>query len=185
MELSTTFEYESDHRAIVIDLEIGAVEQSAARTYFDFRRTDVRRFRRRLDMALEGHSLPVEANVTTTDIDRCVHDQGTAFREVIDTTVPKRPVRDGTLCALPNRVLRFIRERRRLCRILRDSGDTQRHYVLRADIRNLDQIIKESILICEHERRVDFLNSIRVDNSMYMRVRGRLVSPEKVQLGPW
>lgn len=70
--------------------------------------------------------MPSDSNATIMEMDGCVDDLGTVFRNAIERSVPRKQVRDNALGNLPSRIVGFIRERKRMVRGLRGSGDLGR-----------------------------------------------------------
>lgn len=168
--LSRAFDFESDHRAIQVTLGIGRLEIRNPRTFLDFSRMHVRRYRARLGEGLSPISLPVDRNVTTQEIDDCVEGLGMVFRSAIEASVPRVPV-ERTRMFLPGWILRLIYERRALCRALRGSADPERRGLLRTDIRHLSRVIRESIDSFERDRMSRRLGRIRIDGRSYSQVK--------------
>ncbi|XP_073821372.1 uncharacterized protein [Musca autumnalis] len=168
---SRAFDFESDHRGIQLQIDLGNIARQEREEFLNFDRINISRFRRRIREGLDICQLPADRNDSVEEVDRCVDDLSDVFRRAIDTSVPKQKVRDRTLGDLPPRILMFIRERRRLCRTLRRSRDPDRYPALRADIRNLGHIIQDSIRIFEQDRLKSYLARVRVDGKTFGKVK--------------
>lgn len=165
------YDYESDHRSIEVVLILDELASREVRTFLNFDRMNINRFKGRIRDGLSNIPLPIDRNVSIQEIDTAVENLESVFRVAIDDSVPKLKARSLALGNLPPRILRFIRERKRICRILRRSNDPSRFASLRSDINNLDRIIEDSIRIFERERYQSFLEGIRVDNRTFSQVK--------------
>lgn len=72
---------------------------------------------------------------------------------------------------IPPMFLSFIRERRRLFRVLRRSGDLERRLVIIVDISNFDQIVKVNMHRFENDRYKDILEGIMVISKTCCKVK--------------
>lgn len=167
----STYDFESDHRAIEVTLCLGGFLTGETNLYRNFNKMNINRFRREINQCLADISLPADSNVSVEEIDRTVGNLEMIFKNAIEVSVPKQRSRHLALGNLPPRILGFIRERRRICRTLRRSNDPSRFSTLRADIRNMDRIIEDSIRIFEHERYQGLLEGIKIDNRTFGKVK--------------
>lgn len=164
-------DFESDHRAIEISILNSNFARIQARTFNDYNRMNIHRFQRKIQQGVINCSLPTNRNVTTDEIDRAIDDMSNMFREALETSVPKMRVGSNSLGSLPPRILGFIREKRRLTRILRRTGNPDRVPIIKADLRNIEKIIKDSIILFERDRKKKFLQNIRVNSATYRKVK--------------
>lgn len=81
----------------------------------------------------------------------------TAYSDAVQVSVPRAHAIGGALGDLPPRILGFIRESKRLSRSVHKAADSERRNILRADMINLDRIIRDSIRILKGNRFKDFL----------------------------
>lgn len=166
-----TLDFESDHRAVRLIININDVQRGIVQKFYDYDHMNIHRFRRRLHVELAHHMLPTNNNVTINNIDDCVAELESVFRNAIQEAVPKRSRKKGTLGELPSRILHFIKERKRLNRALKRSHDPDRILILKADIRNLSRIIEGMIYEFEGNRRKSMLQNIEVNSKTYSKVK--------------
>lgn len=72
---------------------------------------------------LKEVSLLAYRNVSISDMDNCIEDLGSAFRNAINASVPKYEAKITYLINLPSMFLSFIRERKRVGSVLTNGWD--------------------------------------------------------------
>lgn len=107
-----TLDYESDHKAVEIIISTnGLASDDRRQAFFDYDKMDRNRFNRRLEVKLEGCVLPTDRNVTKEEIDQCVGEMTTAFRDSMEETIPRMTSGHRGLRKLPPHIINFIREK--------------------------------------------------------------------------
>lgn len=132
---------------------------------------NINRFQRKLEYGLREHELPIDRNATKDEIDSSIEGLNRVFKDAIEQCVSKCEYKNRILGELPNNIRNFIKERKRLRRILHRTGDPERYNILRADIRNLGIIIKELVINFESDRYKNTLENIRVNSATYGKVK--------------
>lgn len=170
--MARVLDFESDHNAIEVLLNRGGLAERDPATMYDFDKIDGRKLNLVLSRNIADHCLPLDRNVTRGEIDHCVGIVGESFRVAMDEAIPKRREFKRGLPPLPPFILNFIREKKRLRRILHRTLNFERYGVLRAQIANLDNIIQGAIAEFERDHWAGYLQRIRVDNKTFRKVKG-------------
>lgn len=165
-----TLDFESDHRAVEISIGVGGHLGRDRPTFYDFDKMDRRLFNRRLELQLRDCVLPIDRNVTIGEIDGCIGTMSEAFKDAMELSMPKIPVGNRGLLKLSPVILGFIKEKKRLRRIVQRSEDPGRVNIIKADIRNLDRIIQGAIAIYEQDYWTKYLEGIQVNNMTYRQL---------------
>lgn len=138
-------DYESDHRAVEITLNMGEFRLGEPSLMFDFNRTDTKRLNTILSQALLGCALPTDRNITTMEINQSTMTMTEIFNTTIDEVIPKISTANRGLLKLSPNILLYIAEKKCLRRILFGMGTS----ILKAAIRNLDRVIQGAIALYE------------------------------------
>ncbi|XP_073821375.1 uncharacterized protein [Musca autumnalis] len=166
-----TLDCNSDHRALKMKVYGDEPERRPRRTFFDYRRMDRRLFNRKLAEDLPNCQLPIDRNVTHSEIDAYIEATGEVFRNAMESAIsrtisgPRGPRR------LSPDTLDLIRQKKVLRRRLHRTQNPERYSTLRAEIRNADRDIQGAIAEYESVQWVRFLSEIQVNDRMYGRVK--------------
>lgn len=95
----------------------------------------------------------------------------TAFRGAMDCSIPKVSLGNRGLLSLPPNILNFISRKKALRRTLQRTGDPGRKAILRADIRNLDNIIQGAIAVFEESYWTDYLQGVQLGDRTFRQVK--------------
>lgn len=166
-----TLDYDSDHRAIEIKLEMNELEQQDLVEIYDYGRLDRRLFNNKLHMGLMTADLPKNRNMSKLELDNAATIIGKSYREAINVAVPKiRPSR-GTTLPLPDNIKHLLHQKKRLMRRAHRTKDPFREITLKAEIRMLKKIIEELILKHEDEYYIARLEEIKPSPIMIRSVK--------------
>lgn len=161
----------SDHNAIEIRMDINELVARELPTFYNFGKMNVKRFNSLLHRGLPNCALPVDRNATTSEINDCVESMSKTFRDAMELSVPKVKLRKGGLPDLPLEIIDLIKQRKRLCRTLYRTTDFSRYRPLKAEIAELSGTIDAAIAIYEQGYYSNRLNSIRVDDTTFKKVK--------------
>ncbi|XP_075157544.1 uncharacterized protein LOC142230804 [Haematobia irritans] len=118
-----TLDYESDHMAVLLETDRGALQSNNEIEVFDFSRMNITRFKRRLAEEIGNEILPTDRNVSIGEIDGAVVRLTGAFRTVMDETIRKFHPRGDGFPDLPGNIMDLIRQKKENEKtIVQDNG---------------------------------------------------------------
>lgn len=166
-----TLDYDSDHMAVLLEAVTGGLERRVPKEIFAYRRMRVPDFNRLLGEELSGHGLPLDRNVTTGEIDAAVGSLTAAIDVAMNGSIPKFRPGGDFMIELPSDILQLIRQKKTLRRRMFRVHDLQEHNIIRATVRNLDNIIGQRIRIFEEEHLLRVLDGIPANADMFRKVK--------------
>lgn len=169
--LLRTIDYESDHKAVEISLNAGNCMSREVPSRFDFDGLNIRRFRSKLSENLADCGLPLDRNVTESEIDECVTNLNCAFVDAMEYSIPKILVKGRGMLKLPLHIINFITHKKRLRRALHRCSEPGRASIMKAEIKNLDKIVQGAISVFEREHLSDYLSNVRLNNTTFRKVK--------------
>lgn len=168
-----TRNFESDHSAVEMNIDTNNdIIICPPTEVFNYSKINENRFNEVLSSNLENCYLPTNRVVAGSEIDQCVESLNSAFDAAINSgAIPKVTIRNRGQLNLPQNVLDFIEEKKRMRRRYFRCIDHPRKCTLKAIINNLSIIIKESIQLHEDKYWADFYGKIRMNNTTYKKVK--------------
>lgn len=165
-------DFESDHKAVVLEATTIGLRAGERVEVYDFNRMDVRAFNRKLAERLGSELLPRDRNVLPAEIDEAVGKLSSAINQTMVETIRKvTPKRDG-LPELPPDILDLIRQKKTLRRRVHRTLDPQGYTTAKAIIKRMNKLIGERIARFEEEYYLRRLQAISADKDMYRKVKG-------------
>lgn len=166
-----TLDYNSDHRAVEIILRSETMEQADKIKFFNFKTMKVEKFNSILCTELDRHKLPKERVARIEEIDSCIQGMNGAFEKAMQESIKKECATGGRLIKLPEYILKFIREKKRLRRMMYRTYDLREKQGINSTIFNLDNIIKGQIKVLEEDYYLKQLEKIDLNQDTFRKVK--------------
>uniref|UniRef100_A0A1A9UDG7 Endo/exonuclease/phosphatase domain-containing protein n=1 Tax=Glossina austeni TaxID=7395 RepID=A0A1A9UDG7_GLOAU len=166
-----TLDFNSDHKAVEVISRHNDFRNQWPKTCYDYSTMNCNKFNCTLNNLLANNPLPADRNVTSVEIDETIEHVNLAFKQAMDSSIKKVPIRNRGLMNLPPHILSFIQKKKQLKRILERTRDPERYVTLKAVIRNLEQIIKESINTHEQNYWNTYIGNIVMDNNVHRKIK--------------
>lgn len=110
--LLATKYFESDHKAVEIIIIINNIQAKEIKTYYDYYKINIERYKGRLEAKLLEHELPIYRNATISEIDISIERLNIVFKETIEECVPKKVCKNYTLGKLPYNIINLMKKRK-------------------------------------------------------------------------
>lgn len=166
-----TLDYESDHDAVQFELLVKEIVRKPTVQVFDWSKTNFSQFNELLEQELTAHTLPMDRNVTIDEIDSCIGKLNEVMESAIDCCVPKVSITKKSHIKIPQNILNFMSERKRLRRQIYRCVDPQRKMTLIAIRRSLNKIIQELLIVHEDEYWANYFKKIKMNNQTYRKIK--------------
>lgn len=166
-----TLDYESDHKAVMLQLATTEMERRAIEKRLDFERLNASKLNSKLEALLPVYELPIDRNASVDEIDTCIDNMDDVFSLAMDHSAPKIEIGGRGLLHLPPHIRKFIRMRKQLRRALERTEDYGRHSTLKATIWNLGRIIQGQIKSLENQHWANKLTNLKLDPNFYRNVK--------------
>lgn len=166
-----TLDYDSDHRAVEIEVAIANLDRREPVEVFDFKTMRVADFNNRVSASLEGSALPNDRNATVEEIDNAVENMTRSVVQAMEETIRKSKPRKGGLPHLPPDIVHLIAQKKTLRRRMYRTMDFQQMVSIRTQTNLLDKLIKERIRIFENEYYNELLGTIRTNHDMFRKLK--------------
>lgn len=166
-----TLGYDSDHKAVLLEIVTGRLERRTVKEIYNFRSMNINIFNREMVRNQHRYSLPRDINATIEEIDMAVDGLTESINEAMNISIRKSRMRKEFLPELPSDILDLIRQKKILRRRMYRIVDPDQYRIIKAEVRNLDHIIKERIVIFERTYYLNFLRGIRRDRDMFRKVK--------------
>ena len=180
-----THNFESDHKAVELCLSesFDNILKCPARTIIDFENINFIRFNEILENNLDANTLPLNRIASTNEINNCILSINEAFNQAINSdAIPRIKTRNKGLITLPQEILNWISEKKRLRRAAYRCLDPRRKNIIEADIRNISKIISDRIRLHEDNYWAAFFANIKMDGKTYRKIKGLCGLQNKIEL---
>lgn len=166
-----TLDFDSDHRAVLLETTDIDIEECRPKEIFDFGSLRIRALNDTLTEGLREYELPTTRIVTKDEVDRAIEGMDTAFSEAMNSSMKRIRPYKGTLRSLPEDIVNLINRKKTLRRRRHRIIDQQEASTLGAIIKNLGNIIAQRIARFEEESYIRMLEGIKPNNEMFRKLK--------------
>lgn len=154
-----TLDFESDHNAILLPISVRPILSATPTTIPNLSRVNWKRFNHRLDQKLMNNPLNTTYNLLKAEIDNAVDD--------LQSTI----IDPDTQIVLPQTTIDIIKARKRLRRSWQRKNYSHQYTSLISEIKCLNKIIKELIILQRNETYINRLKNIRINNNTFKNIK--------------
>lgn len=166
-----TLDYDSDHKAVMIEVVVERLERHTPTQVFNYKGIRVGEFNNMLSEGLMDSALPKDRNVTNAEIDDAVEAMTNGFTQAMEHNIPKFRPRNGFLPELPPDILHLIAQKKTLRRRRYRILDYQESISIKTQIKLLDRLIQQRIGKFERENFLKLLNGVSNNHEMFRQVK--------------
>lgn len=172
-------DYPSDHRAVL--LVTGTANEvllQEPQKLLDYGKTNWKNYHDAVEEGCHNVRVLSERNMTPSEIDLAVDDLTQLVNRTTQNLVPVRTLNKNTLLKLPQIILDLIAHKKSLRRRWQRHHYDPNDHLLKSEIKCVDKIIQDRLVILHNERFTKALQDLRPDSNVFKNIN-QLTSRQK------